>query len=98
MPLTDVMVMFADIRTISGHKAAITSLDFHLYGDILASGSMDTNFKVCMYHTHIYVHVHIPHMHTCAHTHICSCTHTHAPHIVTLRRHPSVALVKPVAG
>ncbi len=35
-----------DIRTISGHKAAITSLDFHLYGDILASGSMDTNLKV----------------------------------------------------
>ena len=34
------------VRSISGHKAAIHSLDFHRYGDILASGSMDTNLKV----------------------------------------------------
>ena len=34
------------VRTISGHTAAICSLDFHRYGDILASGSMDTNLKV----------------------------------------------------
>ena len=34
------------VRSISGHKAAICSLDFHRYGDILASGSMDTNLKV----------------------------------------------------
>ena len=34
------------VRTISGHKAAISSLDFHRYGDILATGSMDTNLKV----------------------------------------------------
>ena len=34
------------IRSISGHKAAICSLDFHRFGDILASGSMDTNLKV----------------------------------------------------
>ena len=33
-------------RNISGHKAAVRSLDFHRYGDILASGSMDTNIKV----------------------------------------------------
>ena len=25
----------------------MSSLDFHRYGDILASGSMDTNVKVC---------------------------------------------------
>lgn len=34
------------VRSISGHKATICSLDFHRYGDILASGSMDTNLKV----------------------------------------------------
>jgi WD40 repeat protein len=34
------------VRSISGHKAAICSMDFHRYGDILASGSMDTNLKV----------------------------------------------------
>lgn len=34
------------VRTISGHIAAVCSLDFHRYGDILASGSMDTNLKV----------------------------------------------------
>ena len=34
------------VRSISGHKAAICSLDFLRYGDILASGSMDTNLKV----------------------------------------------------
>ena len=38
------------VRSISGHKAAVSSLDFHRYGDILASGSMDTNVKV-EYHT-----------------------------------------------
>ena len=39
-------VMHAVIRSISAHKAATCSLDFHRFGDILASGSMDTNLKV----------------------------------------------------
>ncbi len=34
------------VRSISGHKASIRALDFHRYGDILASGSLDTNIKV----------------------------------------------------
>ena len=34
------------IRALSGHKAGVKSLDFHRYGDILASGSMDTNVKI----------------------------------------------------
>lgn len=29
-----------------GHKANITSLGFHPFGDFLASSSMDTNIKV----------------------------------------------------
>ena len=40
------MCVCAAVRSISGHKAAITCLDFHRYGDILGSGSMDTNVKV----------------------------------------------------
>ena len=40
------MYVCAAVRSISGHKAAITCLDFHRYGDILGSGSMDTNVKV----------------------------------------------------
>ena len=34
------------VRSISAHKASIHCLDFHRYGDILASGSLDTNIKV----------------------------------------------------
>lgn len=40
------LLLFVAVRSISGHKAAICSMDFHRYGDILASGSMDTNLKV----------------------------------------------------
>lgn len=29
-----------------GHKANICSLDFHPYGEFVASGSQDTNIKV----------------------------------------------------
>lgn len=34
------------LRTLMGHKASITSLGFHPFGDFLASSSMDTNIKV----------------------------------------------------
>lgn len=34
------------VRTFSGHKDAIKCLDFHPYGDFLASGSLDTTIKV----------------------------------------------------
>ena len=44
--ITTVLYTSVAVRSISGHKAAICSLDFHRYGDILASGSMDTNLKV----------------------------------------------------
>ncbi|KAM9408631.1 katanin p80 WD40 repeat-containing subunit B1-like isoform 2-T4 [Pholidichthys leucotaenia] len=34
------------LRTLVGHKANITSLGFHPFGDFLASSSMDTNIKL----------------------------------------------------
>uniref|UniRef100_A0A8D1RYG7 Katanin p80 WD40 repeat-containing subunit B1 n=1 Tax=Sus scrofa TaxID=9823 RepID=A0A8D1RYG7_PIG len=33
------------LRTLMGHKANICSLDFHPYGEFVASGSQDTNIK-----------------------------------------------------
>ena len=33
-------------RTLKGHTAATTTLDYHLYGDYVASGSLDTIVKV----------------------------------------------------
>uniref|UniRef100_A0A3Q4I739 Katanin p80 (WD repeat containing) subunit B 1 n=1 Tax=Neolamprologus brichardi TaxID=32507 RepID=A0A3Q4I739_NEOBR len=36
----------AVLRTLMGHKANITSLGFHPFGDFLASSSMDTNIKL----------------------------------------------------
>ena len=40
--------LFAVVRTLTGHKSNIRSLDFHPYGDFVASGSLDTNIKVCI--------------------------------------------------
>ena len=34
------------VRTLTGHRAGIKALDFHPYGDFLATGSTDTNIKV----------------------------------------------------
>jgi WD40 repeat protein len=34
------------VRSLNGHKANIRSLDFHPYGDFIASGSLDTVLKV----------------------------------------------------
>ena len=34
------------VRTLTGHKSNIRCIDFHPYGDFLASGSFDTNIKV----------------------------------------------------
>ena len=34
------------MRTLTGHKSSIRSLDFHPYGDYAASGSLDCNIKV----------------------------------------------------
>lgn len=34
------------VRTLAGHKSGIRSLDFHPYGDYVASGSLDCNIKV----------------------------------------------------
>lgn len=42
------------LRTLMGHKANICSLDFHPYGEFVASGSQDTNIKVrCYSATHL---------------------------------------------
>lgn len=36
-----------------GHKANICSLDFHPYGEFVASGSQDTNIKVRYHFTYV---------------------------------------------
>lgn len=36
------------VKTLTGHKSSITSLAFHPFQGFLASGSMDTNIKVCV--------------------------------------------------
>nr|CAD7404210.1 unnamed protein product [Timema cristinae] len=33
------------VRTLTGHKASIRSIDFHPYGDFLTSGSLDTSIR-----------------------------------------------------
>ncbi|XP_022244041.1 katanin p80 WD40 repeat-containing subunit B1-like isoform X2 [Limulus polyphemus] len=34
------------LRTLTGHKSNVKCLDFHPYGDFIASGSLDTNIKL----------------------------------------------------
>ena len=34
------------VRTLTGHKSSIRGIDFHPYGEFVASGSLDTNVKV----------------------------------------------------
>ena len=34
------------MRTLTGHKSGIKCIDFHPYGEFLASGSSDTNIKI----------------------------------------------------
>jgi katanin p80 WD40 repeat-containing subunit B1 len=43
------------VRTLTGHRAGIKALDFHPYGDFLATGSTDTNMKVNLHTFHYYV-------------------------------------------
>ena len=42
---------FTVVRTLTGHKSNMRCLDFHPYGDFVASGSLDTNIKVSSYPT-----------------------------------------------
>ena len=37
---------FVVLRTLTGHKSSVRSMDFHPYGDYVATGSLDTNIKV----------------------------------------------------
>ena len=37
------------MRTLTGHKSSVRSLDFHPYGDYAASGSLDCNIKVKLF-------------------------------------------------
>lgn len=37
---------FLVIRTLLGHKGNVKCVDFHPYGDFIASGSSDSNIKV----------------------------------------------------
>ena len=41
-----IILFFLVVRTLTGHKSAIKCLDFHPYGEFVASGSSDTNLKV----------------------------------------------------
>lgn len=50
-PSTFFDLYFVVIRTLTGHKANIRCLDFHPYGDFVASGSLDTNVKVTLAQT-----------------------------------------------
>ena len=34
------------VRTLTGHKSNIRTIDFHPYGDFIGTGSLDTNIKV----------------------------------------------------
>ncbi|XP_036201175.1 katanin p80 WD40 repeat-containing subunit B1 isoform X3 [Myotis myotis] len=40
------LLLLLVLRTLVGHKANICSLDFHPYGEFVASGSQDTNIKL----------------------------------------------------
>ena len=40
------VILYVVLRTLMGHKANVCSLDFHPFGEYLASGSVDTNIKV----------------------------------------------------
>lgn len=37
------------VRTLTGHKSSVRSMDFHPYGSYVATGSLDTNIKVKEY-------------------------------------------------
>lgn len=39
-------ILYLVVRTLTGHKANVRSLDFHPYGEFVASGSNDTTVKV----------------------------------------------------
>ena len=39
-------LFFSVVRTLTGHKSSIRGIDFHPYGEFVASGSLDTNVKV----------------------------------------------------
>jgi WD40 repeat protein len=43
------------VRTLTGHRAGIKALDFHPYGDFLATGSTDTNMKVNLHTFHLII-------------------------------------------
>jgi katanin p80 WD40 repeat-containing subunit B1 len=42
----DQLLNVSVLRTLTGHKSSIKSLDFHPYGDYAASGSQDSTIKV----------------------------------------------------
>jgi len=49
------------IRTLTGHKSSVRSMDFHPYGNYVASGSADTNIKVrklCIHHRFVMLKKH----------------------------------------
>jgi katanin p80 WD40 repeat-containing subunit B1 len=34
------------VRTLTGHRSSCLSIEFHPFGDFVATGSLDTNLKV----------------------------------------------------
>ena len=48
MVLIFLCLCIAVLRTLTGHKASVRSLDFHPLGDYVASGSQDSTIKVSL--------------------------------------------------
>lgn len=40
------MILYAVVRTLTGHRSNCISVDFHPFGEFFASGSLDTNLKI----------------------------------------------------
>ena len=45
------------LRTLTGHKSSVKSLDFHPYGDYAASGSQDSTIKVFLRSLYMYIYL-----------------------------------------
>lgn len=40
------VILYAVVRTLTGHRSNCISVDFHPFGEFFASGSLDTNLKI----------------------------------------------------
>ena len=49
-------IVVSVVRTLTGHKSSIRGIDFHPYGEFVASGSLDTNVKVSRLTQYLHEH------------------------------------------